>query len=151
MPKFYYRHIREMEPRPGMKVGTRYIRQTPEEYDRLHQWLQSTAQEIMTVLETDPDMDAWFVQPLKSFRRSQRGEYYSAQEIVTDLLHQMSLGRDVPEAMTGRWNRLCAHTPWQIDLEPMTQAMLENPEVIPMLHGAPARSDPVFSKLFDLS
>ena len=149
MPKFYYKHIREMEPRPGMKVGTRYIKQTPEEYDRLHRWLQSVAREIMAVLETDADMDQWFVQPLKSFRKSTRGQYYSAQEITTDLLHQMSLHRDVPEAMTGRWNRLCEGSPWQIDLEPMTQAMLQNPEVIPMLLGEPARLPESVSKWFD--
>ena len=149
MPKFYYKSIREMEPRPGMKVGTRYIKQTPEEYDRMQRWIQARALEIMAVLEKRSDLDEWFSQPLPRFRKSTGRDRYSAQEIVTDILNQMHLGRDVPEAMTGRWNRLCQDTPWQIDLEPMTQAMLQNPEVIPMLLGEPSRLPDCVAKWFD--
>jgi hypothetical protein len=32
------------------------------------------------------------------------------------MINQLALGRDLPEAMLNRWNRLVADTPWQIDM-----------------------------------
>ena len=122
MALFYYKRMLTLEPRSGMKSGTTYIKQSQEEYDRLKSWLTHIAEDIVGILEIDPDLANWFTRPQADFRKRQRGEYYSPEDIITDILNQMSLGRDVPEAMIGRWNRLCAGTPWQIDLEPMSRA-----------------------------
>jgi hypothetical protein len=32
------------------------------------------------------------------------------------MLGQLVAGKDLPEAMVARWNRLCAGTPWAIEL-----------------------------------
>lgn len=122
MALFYYKKMLTLDPRPGMKSGTTYIKQSQEEYLRLRNWIAHIAQDIVGIVELDPDLANWFTTPQADFRKKRRGEYYSPEEIITDILHQMSLSRDVPEAMIGRWNRLCAGTPWQIDLEPMHQA-----------------------------
>lgn len=122
MALFYYKRMLTLEPRSGMKSGTTYIKQSQEEYLRLRNWIAHIAEDIVGIIETDPDLADWFARPQAHFRKKRRGEYYSPEEIIRDILQQMTLGRDVPEAMIGRWNRLCAGTPWQIDLEPMPQA-----------------------------
>jgi hypothetical protein len=122
MALFYYKRMLTLDPRPGMKSGTTYIKQSQEEYLRLRNWIAHIAEDIVGIIEIDPDLADWFTRPQADFRKKARGEYYSPEEIITDILHQMSLSRDVPEAMIGRWNRLCAGTPWQIDLEPMSPA-----------------------------
>ena len=116
MARFEYRSLLEMPARPGVKYRTVYIKQSPAEYDRLHAWLLQTGQDILGILELDPVLGEWFSQPHPDFRRSRRGEYYSPEDLLTDMIHQMSLGRDLPQAMTDRWNRLCESTPWQIEL-----------------------------------
>ena len=122
MALFYYRSLKSMEPRPGMPVGTVYIKQSQEEYTRLRAWIAGIAEDILGIIQIDPDLADWFTRPQADFRKSRRGEYYSPEDIITDILHQMTLGRDIPQAMVGRWNRLCSGTPWQIDLEPMSRA-----------------------------
>ena len=122
MALFYYRKMLTLDPRPGMNSGTTYIKQSQQEYLRLRNWFAEIGEDILDSIQLDPDLAAWFTRPQTDFRKKRRGEYYSPEEIFTDILRQMSLGRDVPEAMIGRWNRLCAGTPWQIDLEPMSQA-----------------------------
>lgn len=116
MALFYYRKMITLEPRPGMRSGTTYIKQSQEEYDRLKSWLTRIAEDIVGTIELDPDLAGWFTRPQADFRKKKRGEYYSPEDIITDMLYQMSLGRDVPQAMIGRWNRLTESTPWQIEL-----------------------------------
>jgi hypothetical protein len=118
MARFEYTTLLEMTPRPGVKYATVYIKQRPDEYQRLTQWLTATAEDILGILELDADLAAWFSQPHADFRRSRRGEYYSPEDLLTDMIHQLSLGRDLPQAMADRWNRLCEGTPWAIDLVP---------------------------------
>ena len=115
MAQFYYKYIREMEPRPGMKFATRYIKQTHEEHDRLRTWLVQIAETIIDIADHDPTVAEWFTKPMRDFRRSQRGEFYTPQDLITDMLDQMIHGRDLPQAMIDRWNRLTDHTPWQIE------------------------------------
>ena len=145
MALFYYKRLLTLEPRPGMRSGTTYIKQSPQEYERLRTWLTHIALDIVGILETDPDLAAWFTRPQADFRRQRRGEYYSPEDIIWDILHQMSLSRDVPEAMIGRWNRLCAGTAWQIDLEPMNPAKPGREPVNPRFPHAGIASDLVAS------
>lgn len=115
MTTFYYRRIHEMEPRPGVKYATRYIKQSPEEYERLKAWLVNIAETIIDIADHNPEVAEWFTRPDGRFRRS-TGQYYTPQDLVTDMLEQMIKGRDLPQSMVDRWNRLTDTTPWQIQL-----------------------------------
>jgi hypothetical protein len=117
MPKFYYHTHVKMPPVPGRRYSTDYYRQTRSERQRLLIWIAQRAQDIVMVGDQDPDMDAWLKQPLRSCPREQRGKYYSMYQIVTDALNQLESGKDITQGMLNRWNRLCAGTPWEIDLE----------------------------------
>ena len=127
MARFEFTRLHEMPARPGVKYVTVYIKQSPEEHSRLTEWLTHTAQDILGILELDADLAQWFSQPHADFRRSRRGEYYSPEDLLTDMIHQLSLGRDLPQAMVDRWNRLCEGTPWAIDLEQATQSKTSRP------------------------
>lgn len=127
MATFYYNTIREMAPRPGVKYATRYIKQTPAEYQRLRAWIADIAETILDIANHDPQVAEWFVKPDPSFRRTD-GTRYSPQDLITDMLDQMTGGRDLPQSMIDRWNRLTDTTPWQIHLiqgtPPQTQTLV---------------------------
>ena len=116
MAQFYYKYIKEMEPRPGTKYATKYIKQSDQEHQRLQKWLVQIAETILDIANHDPSIAEWFVRPMPDFRRSSRGQYYTPQDLITDMLDQMIRGRDLPQAMIDRWNRLTDHTPWHIEL-----------------------------------
>lgn len=115
MATFYYRTRRDLDPRPGYTYSTTYIKQDAEEYERLRGWLVQIAEDIIAISNIDMDCATWFITPMRDFRRSTRGQYYSPQDIITDMIDQMAHGRDLSSAMVGRWNRLCEGTPWQIE------------------------------------
>ncbi len=127
MATFYYRTKKSLEPRPGTNYATTYIKQDPHEHQRLLTWLVELAETILNIASVDPDLAAWFVRPMPDFRKSNRREYYSPQDIITDMIDQLAHGRDLPEAMLGRWNRMCADTPWQIDFVAKSQAKPQRP------------------------
>jgi hypothetical protein len=61
-------------------------------------------------------------QPITQFRKSNRSEFYTAIEIITDLGDQLREGRDAPESMIGRWNRLFEHrSDMQIQMMPHSE------------------------------
>lgn len=105
-----------MEPRPGVRYSTTYIKQTPAEYQRLRSWLMQIGENILDICQHDPSLTEWFTRPMQDFRKSTRGQYYTPEELLTDMIDQMSLGRDLTQAMLSRWNRLTEATPWQIEL-----------------------------------
>jgi hypothetical protein len=114
MPTFGYRRRLEMPPRPGVKYATTYIKQDPRDYHRLRNWLVEIGETIMATCQRDPELAEWFQRPMPDFRRSIKGQYYSPQDLLEDMLQQMALERDVTQAMIDRWNRLTDGTPWQI-------------------------------------
>lgn len=116
MTTLYYRSLRKLEPRPGVNYATVYVRQTPTEYEHTRTWIQNTAQAIVAAVDSDAELAEWFTRPQKSFRTSQPGRYYTPAQLITDLLNQVSLERDLTQAMIDRWNRLCHDTPWHIEL-----------------------------------
>ena len=116
MARFEFIKMHEMPPKPGTRYSTTYIKQSLTEYQRLNTWLIRTAEDIMGILELDPELARWFSHPHPDFHTSRRGQYYSPEDLLTDMLKQMSLGRDLPHAMLDRWNRLCEGTPWEIEL-----------------------------------
>ena len=111
-----------MDPRPGVNYATVYYKQSPDEHLRMKTWFLERAQEIYQVCATNPDLDQWFSSHLKRFRKSQRGQYYSSEDLLTDILGQLSRGDDLPEAMLGRWNRWCEGTPWTIEMTDQARA-----------------------------
>lgn len=115
MATFYYNSIKEMDPRPGVKYATRYIKQTRAEHRRLQAWLAEIAEVIIGIAQQDPQVAEWFSRPDPRFRRTDR-TYYSPEDLLTDMLDQMVSGRDLPQSMVDRWNKLTDTTPWQIQL-----------------------------------
>lgn len=116
MPRFHYQRRHQLEPRPGRSYSTTYIKQTEQQYQELRDWLVSVAEQCVAVCDQDRGWQQWFHQPLKAFRRSRPGDYYTPEQLLTDMIQQMALGRDLSQAMIDRWNRLCSDTPWQIEL-----------------------------------
>lgn len=116
MPQFIYQKTRTLEPRPGASYATVYIKQSDQEHTRLLNWLIQVAEQIYGACEINASLDDWFSSPLKPFRRSQKGKYYSAEDLLTDMITQLNSGKDLPESMLHRWNRLTQGTPWEIDL-----------------------------------
>jgi hypothetical protein len=121
MATFIYNTKLELTPRPGVKYATVYIKQSRSEHERLRQWLIEIGTEILAVCELDPQVEQWFSTPLMNFKKSRRGEYYTAQDLLTDMIEQLTLGRDMPESMLNRWNRLCDSTAWEIEMIPGTE------------------------------
>jgi hypothetical protein len=116
MAEFKYKRKQEMEPRPGHKFATVYIKQSDLEHARLRNWLVQVAEHIIGACEINASLAEWFSSPHRDFKKSVRGEYYTPEDLLTDMINQLALGRDLPEAMLNRWNRLVADTPWQIDM-----------------------------------
>lgn len=116
MPQFYYSTRRTMTPHSGQSYATVYLRQTPRQHQVLLTWLVSIAHDMIGACDRDPATAAWFNAPDRSFRKSQKGQYYSPGELLTDMIGQLNAGRDLPEAMLNRWNRLAQGTEWSIDL-----------------------------------
>ena len=140
MAEFKYKRKHEMDPRPGQKYATVYIKQTDLEHTRLRNWLVQIGEHIVGVCEINAGMAEWFSSPHRDFKKSTRGEYYTPEDLLTDMINQLSLQRDLPEAMLNRWNRLVAGTPWQIDMiaedQHMARAMAQSLDFLPATHHA---------------
>ena len=132
MPEFHYTTKKELEPRPGTNFATTYYKQTQREYTRLRAHVYRVAAEFNSVCDSDLDYYKWAVKPLKGYKKSTKGEYYTPMEIVTDMLGQFTKQKDLPSGMLGRWSKLFADTPWDIR----------------MVTGTPAK-DTTYGKLFD--
>ena len=116
MAQFTYRYKQEMAPIGNRKYATVYIKQSHAEHHRLLNWLVQIAEQICGTCEINASLAEWFTSPNRDFRRSQRGQYYTPEELIADMIQQLSQGRDLPQAMLDRWNRLVQGTPWEIEL-----------------------------------
>ena len=123
MAKFKYKTIRQMDARPGVKYATQYYKQAQAEYDRLREHIQQACQALREVAQTHPELYPACYTPMRDFPKSQRGEYYTVEEIMSDALAQMLSGKDLPSGMLGRWNRLFAGL--SVDIEMVDQARPE--------------------------
>jgi hypothetical protein len=133
-----------MEPRPGVTYATIYYKQTDAQRQQLIVWLSEIGQDINAIMDRESEWYAWLNQPLKRFRKSQRGQYYTALELFTDMLGQLLAGKDLPEAMVGRWNRLCEATPWTIEMTDQTRPtpLYQNLFVPPTTPKTPKSQNP---------
>jgi len=116
MAAFTYRYRQEMAPIGKRKYATVYIKQSHAEHARLRTWLVQVAEEIIHTCEHDASLAEWFSTPNRDFRKSTQGQYYTPEELLTDMISQLAQGRDMTQAMVDRWNRLCRDTPWAIEL-----------------------------------
>jgi hypothetical protein len=120
--EFQYTSRKEMPPRPGVNYATTYYKQSLKEYTLLRHHVYQVAAAIMAECDSDSAIYAWWTTPIKSYRKSTRGQYYTPSEIVTDMVEQLSRQNDVPSGMLGRWNRLFADTAWDIRMTSGTPA-----------------------------
>jgi len=117
MAQFRYLTVKKMEPRPGYHYSTEYYQQTSEDRQKLQDHCESVIAEIAEHIIADQEVYNCVNQPLKRFPRSQRNEYYTAWDILIDVFFQLRAGRDLPQGMLGRWNRLFeSNTQAQIDM-----------------------------------
>jgi hypothetical protein len=116
MATFTYRYTQEMTPIGNRKYATTYIKQSHAEHARLQAWLVQVAEEIIGTCEHNVSLAEWFASPNRDFKKSQKGQYYTPEELITDMISQLAQGRDMTQAMVDRWNRLCSGTPWEIEL-----------------------------------
>jgi len=116
MTIFYYKHKQEMQPIGKNPYRTVYIKQTHHEHARLRNWLVQVAEQIIGATEANASAAEWFTTELRDFKKSQKGQYYTPEELLTDMITQLAQGRDLPQAMLDRWNRLTQGSPWEIEL-----------------------------------
>lgn len=114
--KYERTSTRTMDPRPGVKYSTVYNRIKPGVRRRMLRDIQEVIDEIID--ECERQNDYAIAEPLKGFPRTLGKDNYSAGEIMMDLKQQLEAGKDVPDAMVYRWNKLFAEWPeLQIEFE----------------------------------
>ena len=95
---------RTMDPRPGVKYATVYNRITASTRRRMRKELLEITDEIVDECERQSDFP--IIYPLQGFPRTEGRENYTAAEIMSDILNQLKDGKDIPDAMVYRWNKL---------------------------------------------
>jgi hypothetical protein len=76
--------------------------------------IQAVINEILAQCEYENDYS--IANPLRDFSRTGGKENYSAGDIMVDLKRQLEDGKDIPDAMVDRWNRLFREWP-EIQIE----------------------------------
>ena len=117
MTRFTYKYKQEMDPIGSNPYRTVYIKQSHAEHARLKNWLVSIAEQIIGTCEINASAAEWFSSPMPEFRKSRKGQYYTPEELLTDMIQQLALGKDLPQSMVDRWNKLCQGTVWEIHFE----------------------------------
>ena len=105
---------RQMDPRPGVRYATVYNRIRPATRRQMLRDIQVVMDEIVD--QCDLENDYPIVYPLRGFPRTNGQPNYSAGQIMTDLKQQLESGKDIPNAMVDRWNRLFGDWP-EIQIE----------------------------------
>lgn len=121
MATFTYKYKQEMDPIGNNPYKTIYIKQSHAEHHRLQNWLIQVAEQIIGMTEVNASAAEWFSSPMREFKKSRKGQYYTPEELLTDMIGQLAQGKDLPQAMVDRWNKLCRDTAWEILLEPTKQ------------------------------
>jgi hypothetical protein len=92
-----------------------YLHQNQHQRLELFEHVNQITDQLLTLMQQDAAAAAALQEPQTDFRRAGTGGCYSALDIVTDLWHQLDAGRDATQGMVGRWNRLFAGTPHQLE------------------------------------
>ena len=109
-----YQTISKMEPRPGQKHSTDYIKQTRRDHEDLDKEIEKSC-ELITIFLDEFGLNDFADSPNSNLTRHRAGElngrHYTITESMTDLLQvQTERGRqgqpkDYPRAKIDRWNR----------------------------------------------
>jgi len=121
MATFTYKYKQEMDPIGDNPYRTIYIKQSHHEHARLRNWLVEIAEQIIGTCEVNASAAEWFTTPMREFKKSRKGQYYTPEELLTDMIQQLALGKDLPQSMVDRWNRLCQDTVWEIHFSQSSQ------------------------------
>lgn len=116
MAIFRYTSTKEMAPKDGANYATTYYKQKHEEHTRTLEHIRMVASEIVEACEKNLQWAIFCQEPLKGFPRTSKRPNYTIEDIVSDLMGQMTLGNDIPSGMIGRWNRLFHDTEYDIEL-----------------------------------
>lgn len=111
MPKFGYLNIRQMDPRPGKKYATKYYQQSRAEAQRAKEHVDGIANSMSEMCMTNPEAMDVLSRGMPGFSRRESAGSYSALAVVNDLQGQLHAGKDIPEAMMRRWNRMFTDRP----------------------------------------
>jgi len=146
MPEFEYREERKMNPRPGVKYGTTYYKQSSKQREALAEHIVKVCDEIANLTldsEANAELINWLLTPDDRFKRDRNsdkpGKYKTPLELLEDSkgeaqgFKRNGDPKDFAQAPIDRWNKL-----W------------ENVEdyQIEMVTERPKNYNPQFDKLF---
>lgn len=119
--QIYYTRQLRMEPRADTTYSTVYVKQTKQQRKQLTEHIVACIDELALAVETNISWEAVLEKPLQGFKTT-KGINRSSLDIIQDLV-QESRGlkrngdlKDYALAPIERWNRLFAHTDYEIDL-----------------------------------
>lgn len=117
-----YQKMVRMEPRPGVKYATVYIKQTPQQRQELVNHIRLTLDDLSHIMETYTDINDYVMEvPQRDFKRSD-GTCRSIIDIILDMVNEATGRRrdgnlkDFALAPIERWNKLFRGTPREIIL-----------------------------------
>lgn len=112
-----------MAPRAGVNYSTEYLVQEFRDRLKLKRHIASVLADLAVAENKNPALIDELKQPIKSFPKSTKGQYYSAWEIIEDMYNEATgkkkdgTPKDFAMAPIGRWNRLFKDTERMIELE----------------------------------
>lgn len=133
MAKFGYQSVRKMEPRPGKKYATDYYKQSTAERRRTVEHIERSVKQVGDNAQAVPGGWEELQKPLREFPRRETKGYYSAWDIMSDMINQIDAGKDIPSGCLGRWNKLFDGTGREIDM--VRESELPPPTTFGQLFG----------------
>ena len=120
--KIYYKNMTTMQPRPGVKYATTYVKQTAKQRSQLTDHLVRCTRLINTWINTEQGWSTAMDRPLKGFPTTQ-GQNRTPMTVIVDILNEAQ-GRqrngqlkDYALAPIERWNKLFQGTEFAFELE----------------------------------
>lgn len=117
-----YQKMVRMEPRPGVKYATVYIKQTPQQRQELVDHIRLTVEDLSYIMESNADINDFVMErPQRDFKKSD-GSHRTIIDIILDMVNEAAGRRkdgnlkDFALAPIERWNKLFRGTPREIVL-----------------------------------
>ena len=116
-----YSYLSHMEPRPGVKYATTYVKQTQAQRTELCNHIRWVVTEIADAMEQNPEWIDFVQTPLKGFKTT-TGQNRSIVDIITDMTREAGGTqrngdpKDFALAPIERWNKLFAGTEYAVTL-----------------------------------
>lgn len=128
MPEFEYRELRNMNPRPGVRYGTKYYIQSPKQREAIAEHIITVCDEIAHLTLENDELARWLESPDDRFKRDRNraekpGKYKTPLELLEDSLGEAhgkkrnGDPKDFAQAPIDRWNKLWEDIPnYQIEM-----------------------------------